>query len=594
MPICSTSYLLKALNEERNDHVRKSSDMERYGMQFAYIAIIPFAIIEVIFTQTLKCVTYFARTSNHEYRYFNELAKSSLWGLLWAIDCIFMNLCSKRLYTSERSYVNFISHFSCQTFRARFNQVDANQELTLEPLTVPEPVKKLLEKYEVGDSALEYSVVYEMLYEMLPEVTPDQVQRLPHEIGTLMADWENKNEIVKALRSIVDNYPHRWTPLNKRFITMLVFTKDTILASKNPDDMANFKNQFAGVFRACVNRMTTEMEAVFFQFAAPSLFEKVRGELVERTQRGRLAGANDKFFKLIYHMIPKPTTEECDALIAYVIKEVAGQPRADYLMGFLMELTGVPYETLGVVKQHFLKMLLYTKKAVTDPKLAEKDENVQAVNRTAFITGLLSMHHNVHTDNKTNETLFFRYAAAHLFDQANRERLLYDYTQYRKDLSTYVMQRILTNRDEATNLNYFAYALHKDFGLPEPPLSAVDNSHRNIVSYDCRSAITAGFKKCYLSTHTIYAFFYDIICPKQKEDKNYKRFPLEAFTYWQKNKYFTLAQKGGTLPQGVTRPEDVVLPEEALDEELTGPNPIDVIEFLVEMKMLKDKVQGNR
>lgn len=578
--------MLKALNEERNDHVRKDSDLERYCVQFVYVALIPFAIIEVIFTQGLKCATYFAGNSNREYRYFRELANSSLWGLLWTIDSIFMNLCSKRLYTSERAYVNFISHFSCQTFRARFNQVDANQELRLEPLAVPDAVKKILEKYEVGESALEYSAVYEMLYELLPEATPEQIQRLPDTIGYLMNDWENKDQIVKTLREITERQPQDWTELNRRFIKMLIFTKDTILASKNPDDMVNFKNQFAGVFRACVNRMTTEMEAVFFQFAAPALFEKVRSELVQRVQAGRLAGVNDKFFKLIYGMIPKPTKEDFDAVISFFIKEVDGKPRANELVGFLMEFTAVSYDMLEEKQQRFIKMLLYTQKAVTDPKVAEKDETVQAINKAAFIHDLLTMHCNVDIDKETNETLFFKYGATHLFAQSNRERLLYDYTQYRKDLSTYVMQRILAHLDVATNLNYYADALCKDFGLPKPPLSTVDHAYRNVVSHNSRAAIITGFRKCYLSTHTIWAFFYDIICPKQQADKNYKRFPPEEFTLWQKKKYFALTRQPGPLPA------DFVLPAEALDEELTGPNFEDVAEFLSEMKLLKPKIQG--
>jgi len=593
MPISATSWMLSKLNEERNTCVRRESDVERYWVQFAYIAVIPFSIIEVIFTQALRCATYFAENATHEHRYFSELAKSSLWGLIWTIDCIFMNLCAKQLFTSERAYIHFISHFSCQTFRKRFNQEDICQVLKqLDPPSVPDSVKKLLENYEAGENALKHSAIYEMLYEMLPDVEPARIQNLPGDIGNWMEGWDNKDQIVKILRGITEQNPLHWTELNRRFIKMLVFTIDTINKSSNPDDLVNFKIQFSGVFHGCVNRMTVEMEAIFFQFAAPSLFGKTRNELVERTQQRGFADADEKFFDLIYLMIPKPTKEECNAIIAFILGEIEDRSTANQLINFLMGLTSVAYERLAENQQRFLKMLLFTHKSVTDPKRAEKEPEAHVGRQKAFITSLLTMRGDVETDKESNETLFFTYGGAkYLFKQADRELLLYDYTQHRKDSSTHVMQIILEHHDVATHINFYADDLYKVFGLSRPPLSAVDHAHHNMVDPNCRAAIITAFRKYYLSPHTIYAFFYEIFTPKEQGHKDFRQFNRTLYEDgWVKKKYFAKAQREGTLTEGETLENFV--PEDSLGEDGL-PHPSDVIEFLVEMKLLKPKIQGN-
>lgn len=572
MPISATSFIVGSLVQERNGSVANHSDIQRYWAQFAYIAIIPFSIVEVIFTQALKCVTYFAGSSNHEYRYFKELATSSLWGLLWTIDCIFMNLCSKYLYTNERAYVHFISNFSCRSFRKRFNQEDITQALKkLEPRTVSDPVKQLLADYEVGQSALEYSAIYEMLYEMLPEVTPAEIRDLPGEIEDLMRGSDNKEQILKNLRTITEKNPIEWTELNRRFIKMLIFTKKTIKDSKNREDLPNFKERFSEVFKTCVNRMTVEMESIFFQFAAHALFDKIQTDLLQKNRVNESA----KLLKLVYKMLPEPTKEEVEKLTEYIFKH------AETFGYFLTELTDrrQPRERVEA-KQRFIKMLFYTYKTVIPLE--------REVEQLGFIESLLQMQGNLHLDNGINESLFFRYGIATLFKESARECLLYDYTQHRKDSSTFAMQVVLEHHDVATNLNYYADSLHDKFGLPRPPLSSVDPAYRNTVSHNCRAAIITAFTNYYLSPHTIYDFFYEIFIPQPPGHKDFRRFHRKMYEDWAKKKYFDIAKKTATLPEGVTSLQDFV----AIDsiDENGMPHPADVIEFLVEMKLLKVKV----
>jgi hypothetical protein len=578
MSISTTGWMLNQFTEERNHYVRTNSDVERYWAQFAYIAIIPFAIIESVISQALRCLVYCAGDDlQREYNYLSAWANQSAWSLLWTIDCVFMNLCSKRLYTTEQAYINFITRFSCQTFRDRFNQED--QEL-FAPRPVIDRVKKLLENYEVGESSMQYSTLFESLYRMIPEPTPEEIQNLPDEIATLMGDWENVAKIDKDLRNITERNPRKWTPLNRRFIRMLIFTKNTLLLNNNDDELLNFKSQFGGVFRGCVNRMTTEMERIFFQFAAQPLFEKIKADLLKKSQNNNQDPA---FFELIYKMIPKPTKEEINALISYVMTHT-GKDNNDPLIVSLSIFTA-PYNDLSLDEQNFIKILVYTQRAI----LNHSDATIQQTQEADFIQTLSQPYLNKNVlDKQRNETLFFKYGVCELLEKANLENLLYDFTEIRRKASDDVMIKVIADRDVATNVNYFAAEEHEAFALPPPPLSEVDTNHRDIANTELREMIIAGFRKHYLSTHTIYEEFHEIICPLNPEDQNFKRFKQADFLEELKKKYFAKAKAAGTLPAGIENPSNFELPEEALDETRWF-NPQVEIDFLVEMRFLKKK-----
>jgi hypothetical protein len=269
----------------RNTAIEDNHRVRNYGIialsQVAYIAIIPFALVEAALTSIAHIFARVVlRMQDHRIEPLDRWARRSCSALLWSIHLAVRNLFDRRLLiATEADWVQ--GHLYRRPDQPQIIRPDPGapfwtnqaENLLIHPPEVEPALAEQLKTYQLGDNAVKYTDVFERIYQDLPIPTWDEIDQFSVDIVALLQDRLDANfpqfNLMLDLEQVARENPR--TPENDHFIKMIICSYKTIMQNDDASEIEIMKAAFIDANSACRTRRNDELLRLFMTLVAPRL-----------------------------------------------------------------------------------------------------------------------------------------------------------------------------------------------------------------------------------------------------------------------------------------------------------------------------------
>ncbi len=232
--------------------------------QIAYIAIVPYAIVEAAISQVAKAVAHCVNVDSNKYQSIQKWAESSAYCMLWAIYAAGVNLFAHEMIASETQFIDAMP-------RKKKELELAVVDLYLPPAIEP-AVADILRDYELADNAKKFSDVQEQIYRELPQPTLEELNTIGNDIAHLLEDrcsFSDRNWMKQELNKIAHN--EQRSLHDDRYIKMMISIRRKMANTEDPSRLEIIKQGLKDACENCNTRKNAEIQQLFFQCVVPGL-----------------------------------------------------------------------------------------------------------------------------------------------------------------------------------------------------------------------------------------------------------------------------------------------------------------------------------
>lgn len=280
-----TSLMLEHVSRYRNSAI-EDNRITNYGIialsEVAFIAIIPFAVVEAALTSiAFVFAKVILRIEGERIEPLARWTTRSSSAVLWSINLAVNNLITRRpLIATEEEWLR--GHL----FRRRQRQPVENplipiwtnpgENMLINPPEIDPVVAELLKPYTLGENALRYTDVFERIYQDLPNPTLEEIEVFSVDIREML-DKRLKHiepasrpaNLKYHITEIAGENPR--SEANDHFIKILMCSYKTISAYNDPDEIEIMNSALVEANSACRTRRNDEILRLFMTIVAPRL-----------------------------------------------------------------------------------------------------------------------------------------------------------------------------------------------------------------------------------------------------------------------------------------------------------------------------------
>lgn len=257
--LSTTNSLVTRITVFRNPSLNSSPNYLNVAVsQLAYVAIVPFALIETIISHLAYVLARILPID--AYWSTSNWSSSCRVSSLWLLYNLFTNLFVKEAYSSENLFAQNVLGAQNPTTPARPTPAvsSSTRASTIEA--------QLLAPYDLGECALQFSEVLRQIYANIPQPTANEKSAIAGEVASLFPNYQSAS--IKSQLESITSSTNEWST---RFTHMLVAIRKEIVRRNDPSEIEIFKGAVSEGFGNCSNRKSTEIERLYFAYAAPHL-----------------------------------------------------------------------------------------------------------------------------------------------------------------------------------------------------------------------------------------------------------------------------------------------------------------------------------